>query len=167
MRKQCECGCGLPAPIATRTRRERGQVRGQPVRFIRGHTHFNGYRKRHRDGYSMVNVGGRYVLEHVVVAERALGKPLPPSAQVHHVNEDRGDNRPENLVVCESDAYHKLLHQRRRALDACGNAGWRKCPYCKTYGNPADMIKHGNMYEHGDCVRAYQRARYEARRVAA
>lgn len=33
----CECGCGLPAPIATMTRRARGQVKGQPVRFVRGH----------------------------------------------------------------------------------------------------------------------------------
>lgn len=33
----CECGCGNPAPISKRDRRERGQVKGQPVRFIRGH----------------------------------------------------------------------------------------------------------------------------------
>ena len=35
--KLCECGCGAPAPIAKYTRRSRGWVRGQPVRFIRGH----------------------------------------------------------------------------------------------------------------------------------
>lgn len=34
----CMCGCGEPAPIATVTRRDRGQVRGEPVRFILGHT---------------------------------------------------------------------------------------------------------------------------------
>lgn len=36
--KLCECGCGEPAPIARRTRPERGQVAGEPVRFIRGHS---------------------------------------------------------------------------------------------------------------------------------
>jgi len=33
----CECGCGRPAPIAKMTRKERGQVRGEPIRFISGH----------------------------------------------------------------------------------------------------------------------------------
>src|SRR5712691_2773604 len=33
----CECGCGLAAPIATQTMRRRGWIKGQPVRFIRGH----------------------------------------------------------------------------------------------------------------------------------
>lgn len=35
--KLCECGCGQPAPIATVTRKKRGEVKGQPLRFIRGH----------------------------------------------------------------------------------------------------------------------------------
>lgn len=35
--KLCECGCCLPAPIATQTRKDRGHVKGQPMRFIAGH----------------------------------------------------------------------------------------------------------------------------------
>lgn len=34
----CECGCGEPTPLAKQTRTERGQIQGQPVRFIVGHT---------------------------------------------------------------------------------------------------------------------------------
>lgn len=34
----CGCGCGLPAPIAIRTTPSRGHTRGQPIRFIRGHS---------------------------------------------------------------------------------------------------------------------------------
>jgi hypothetical protein len=33
----CECGCGRLAPVATRNRPERGQLVGEPVRFVRGH----------------------------------------------------------------------------------------------------------------------------------
>lgn len=33
----CECGCGQPAPIANRTNRAKGHIKGEPVRFIRGH----------------------------------------------------------------------------------------------------------------------------------
>lgn len=36
--KLCECGvCGLPAPIAKRTITCKGHVKGQPIRFIKGH----------------------------------------------------------------------------------------------------------------------------------
>lgn len=33
----CECGCGLPTNRATRTRPQHGWVKGEPVRFLRGH----------------------------------------------------------------------------------------------------------------------------------
>lgn len=35
--KLCECGCGNPAPIATRNRYDRGQRKGEPLRYISGH----------------------------------------------------------------------------------------------------------------------------------
>lgn len=33
----CECGCGQPTPIAKKTDRKRGYVKGEPVRFRKGH----------------------------------------------------------------------------------------------------------------------------------
>jgi len=35
--KLCECGCGQPAPIAKSANSARGQAKGQPLRFVRGH----------------------------------------------------------------------------------------------------------------------------------
>lgn len=35
--KLCECGCGSIAPIAKVTHRKYGHVKGQPLRFLKGH----------------------------------------------------------------------------------------------------------------------------------
>lgn len=75
--------------------------------------------------------GGR-IGGHIVVAERALGKPLPRGAVVHHVNGDPGDNRPTNLVICQDTEYHWVLHVRERVLAAGGNPDTDKvCSRCR------------------------------------
>ena len=50
-----------------------------------------------------------HVFEHILVAEKALGKLLPDGAEIHHSNEVRDDNRSSNLVVCPNHSYHILL----------------------------------------------------------
>lgn len=42
--KLCECGCGRPAPICTQTNNAIGHIKGQPLRFIRGHRPNTGLR---------------------------------------------------------------------------------------------------------------------------
>ncbi len=100
-----------------------------------------------------------YVLEHIVIAERALGKSLPPKALVHHVNEDSSNNTNSNLVICQNQAYHMLLHARRRALLACGNANWRKCPVCKKYDDPRKLVAVGEGLGHLVCRNLAQKIR--------
>lgn len=76
-----------------------------------------------------------YVLEHRLIAEKALGKLLPLHAVVHH-------HSTKQLVVCQNRAYHNLIHKRMRAFYACGHANWVKCCYCQTWDNP----ETGNMW---------------------
>lgn len=79
---------------------------------------WHGGRYRHEQGYIRVHIGNNeYRMEHVLKAEKALGKPLPADAVVHHMNGDPGDNEtPWNLVVCPDQDYHLLLHRRAQAL---------------------------------------------------
>lgn len=72
-----------------------------------------------------------YVPEHIMVAEQALGKPLPPAAPVHHVDLNRANNANNNLVICQDQAYHNLLHKRLRVVLAGGDPNTDKlCTKC-------------------------------------
>ena len=103
-------------------------------------------------GYVMHEIDGRSVLEHVLVAERALGKRLPKGAVVHHWDEDRQNNEPTNLLICQSHAYHQLIHKRMRAFAACGHADWRKCQVCQKYDDPEKLVIYPNsIVWHKEC----------------
>lgn len=88
------------------------------------------------NNYQHITVNGRVRLAHRVIAERVLGKPLPRKAQVHHVDGDRSNNVHSNLVICEDGAYHQLLHNRQRALDATGDASAVRCGDCGWWVKP-------------------------------
>lgn len=93
----------------------------------------HGYQVRYRPGHPRATASGD-VYEHVLVAEAALGHFLPPLAEVHHVDENRKNNRNRNLVICQDKGYHKLLHFRTRILRAGGNPNTQKlCSFCRTF----------------------------------
>lgn len=54
-----------------------------------------------------------YAYEHRLVAEEKLGRKLVEGEIVHHKNEDKTDNRPENLEVVSDIAHHWYLHRSR------------------------------------------------------
>ncbi len=130
---------------------------GQPLRLIR----VAGSGTIREFGHIAHKRNGRIVFEHIEIAERALGHPLPYGAQVHHVDGNPANNAHNNLVICPSQAYHKLLHTRERAAAACGNPDWRRCTFCKRYDNPASMYAGKGFHVHRECRNKYNRERYK------
>lgn len=114
-------------------------------------------------------------LKHTVVAEKALGKPLPKGAIVHHVNGDGLDNRHANLVICQDTKYHALLHVRTRVLRAGGNPNTdRVCVMC-CQPCPVVNMRGSNRRGHrcipcaaeaARSLAAQQRARYRVKKAS-
>ena len=179
--KLCECGCGQPAPIAKRNIISKGETiwkKGQAKRFIFGHqlrnrrgpdcNAWNGgtsttgeYILNWNPNHPRASRKG-YVLKHILIAEKALGKPLPTGAEIHHLDGDAANNNQTNLVVCENRKYHALLHLRKRAIDEGHPANYRKCPFCKQYDKPCNMYMYpsglGSLV-HRECANKDRRER--------
>ena len=105
------CGCLAKEKVAAKNREQSRE----------NHYRWKGGRVARKDGYMLVldhdhpkaNPMG-YVLEHVVVAERALGEYLPEGSIIHHINGKRDDNRLENLWWFPSQSEHSKHHQELR-----------------------------------------------------
>ncbi len=121
----CACGCGQFTYLPPQTHRAHGWIKGQPMRWLKGHG-----RRRGRSTNDYNERGG--VRAHVFVARQALGKPLPAGTEVHHIDGNKQNNIGRNLVICQDHAYHILLHARTRVLKAGGNPNTeRVCSTCR------------------------------------
>lgn len=55
-----------------------------------------------------------YVKRCILVMEKKLGRYLSPGETVHHINEDRGDDRPANLHLFKNKLEHLRHHHGHR-----------------------------------------------------
>lgn len=60
------------------------------------------------EGKTYTKLYGRH--EHRVVAEQMLGRKLCPGEVVHHIDGNKRNNKPENLMVFASQADHARYH---------------------------------------------------------
>lgn len=167
--KTCECGCGLPAPIAKRNNRHNrryGHVKGQPVRFVQGHTtkrndpewvaEDRGYktpchiwqRSLDRHGYAQRKVGGRKGKNVRVHRQRWIAKFGPTEFQLDHrcrvracVNEDHLE--PVTLAEnCRRGAQAKLTYEKVEVIRAMLVGGHRPAHLARLFGVAPSTISN-------------------------
>ena len=76
--------------------------------------------------YKNIKINGKTYLEHRVVMERAIGRKLSRNEHVHHRNQDRFDNRLENLEVLDPKSHMHLHKQKHPVTKVCAVC---KCEY--------------------------------------
>lgn len=81
---------------------------------------YGGHRKKRTDGYIMVYVPDHplstkdgYVMEHILIMEKEIGRFITRDEVVHHKNHIRDDNRIENLELM-TFKEHAGMHMKER-----------------------------------------------------
>jgi len=101
--------------IDTRTA---GQTR--KLHYKNGGVHpMQGKRKivHHHDGYDYLYIGnGKYQSVHRLVWISANNQEIPRGYQVHHIDGNKRNNNPDNLILL-SEREHKKLHRAQERLE--------------------------------------------------
>lgn len=82
-----------------------------------------------KNRYKQRKVNGRNIDEHRLVMEQYLGRRLRTDEYVHHINDDRYDNRIENLKIVDPVTHGRLHHLKYPLIKKCVICGTLFVPY--------------------------------------
>ena len=85
------------------------------------HWNYKGGRKYHSSGYIQLLIHEHpfsnsygYIFEHRYSTECILGRFLTPKERIHHIDENKANNLPENLFVFNSEREHRNYHHKAK-----------------------------------------------------
>lgn len=117
--------------------------KGGRVVHKRGNTKYVGvYSPKHP------RASGQYVFEHILVAEKINGGPLPNGAVVHHVDGNGQNNDENNIQIMKNQSEHARLHAKQNCdRNECSIAyendkdGWYVTAHVPIIGNVSQYGK--------------------------
>ena len=101
----CACGCGNQVKKIWSIGHNRKNV--SPTNFKGGHTSKSGYCYKYVPQHPQRSNSG-YVEEHRLVMEKHVGRYLERNEVVHHLNQNKSDNRIENLQLLTKKAHDRI-----------------------------------------------------------
>jgi hypothetical protein len=111
---------GQPFLCQEKLERNREVIRAR-ARELSGENHpgWKGGHKSKASGYRIVCINGKRELEHRVIMAEVLGRPLRSDEQVHHIDGNRANNDPSNLVIVDASEHTKITAKRH-------HTSWRR-----------------------------------------
>ena len=130
------CSWGFRRCLACYNRQRETMARGSRSR---------GYVWVKAPGHHRANARG-YVKRAILVMEEKLGRPLRPEEMVHHINEIRDDDRPENLEARSRAGHHRAGHLQRL------------CPICGQVASVKDVRRRmdGTIVRYRNCPNGHR-----------
>jgi hypothetical protein len=171
----CECGCGQATPLATQTLSRLGTTKGQPIRFVNGHSRrYRGpdyevddatgcwiwLKGKATDGYGQTWQHGRNIRAHRLYYERFKGS-IPSGLVLDHLCRVKLCVNPDHLEAVtngENVLRGEAIAARRARQTHCQH-GHEFTPE-NTY-----ISKRGHRVCRA-CEREYRRRERERRRAA-
>jgi hypothetical protein len=101
---QCKCGVTLEtrqSPTSTKCKKcslEEKEIENKKIKQIDR----AGYIRVKSSGHPRANTHG-YVLEHILIVEKRIGRFVGKTETIHHINGIRSDNRDENLELWDKN----------------------------------------------------------------
>ena len=75
-----------------------------------------GYVMIYAPHHALLSKGKKHIQEHRLVVEKCLRRSLNKQERIHHINEVKNDNRPENLYLFNSEPEHRRFHAHPYSL---------------------------------------------------
>ena len=120
---KCHCDCGNTTFVSSNNLRT-GHIRGcgcgkkkgpENPMWNGGKTIRRGYVLMRRPDHPHANSRG-YIAEHRLVKETELGRYLSAEEVLHHLDGDKQNNSPENLILFPNQNAHRRYHAKLERL---------------------------------------------------
>lgn len=163
--KLCECGCGNPAPVAKRNHSGWGWVKGQSMRFLRGHGNlgiktrkegaqyiidqvtncWNWQRYKDNKGYGVIKRRGKNYQAHRYVYEKNKGF-IPAGMMLDHKCRNTSCVNPDHLEIvnnaenCRRGSNAKLKREQVEEIKLRACAGEKQINLAREFSvSPASV----------------------------